>query len=38
MTVKEMRGRMDHAEYVLWTRYHARVAQAKDLAAKMAAK
>jgi len=27
---------MDHAEFVLWSRYYARRAQAKQLAAKMA--
>lgn len=29
---------MDHAEFVLWSRFVARKAQAKQLAAKMAAR
>lgn len=36
MIVEEMRARMDNAEYVLWTRYHARKAQAEELAHKAA--
>jgi hypothetical protein len=37
MTVAEVRE-MDNAEFVRWTRFYARRAQAKQLASRMAAK
>lgn len=36
MTVARMREEMTYSELVLWSRYHARVAQAKELEAKKA--
>lgn len=35
MTVARLRAEMTHAEFVLWTRYLARRAQQRELAAKM---
>lgn len=32
MTVHELRTRMSNAEYVTWTRWHARKAQRQELA------
>lgn len=37
MTVAEVR-QMDHAEFVRWTRYYARIGQQKQLAARMASR
>lgn len=31
MLVTEMRARMPHAEYVLWTRYYARLNQRQQV-------
>lgn len=36
MTVARMREEMTYAELILWSRYHARVAQAKQLEAQKA--
>jgi hypothetical protein len=36
MPVVELRQRMSNAEFVTWTRYHARRAQREELAAKEA--
>lgn len=35
MTVADMRARVSHPEWVMWSRYYARIAQQKELAAKM---
>lgn len=35
MTVTRMRAEMDNGEYVVWTRFYARKAQAEELAQKM---
>lgn len=31
MTVKRMRKKMPHSEYVFWSRYDARIAQQREL-------
>lgn len=36
MTVRDLSGRLDHSEFVLWSRYYARKAQARELEAKRA--
>lgn len=36
MTVSELRGRMDHAEFVRWGMYYARLAQQQELNQLMA--
>jgi len=35
MTVRRLRAEMDAQEFLLWTRFHARKAQAEELARKV---